>query len=237
MITHIKSSSLAPKVIVFGGIMCDIYLNCTNETFAQISSEEYPDSLSLEEGTKIDLSSIKYAVGGGGANVACGIAHLGLPTTIFAKIGSDHLGNFVFNTLSQKQIDLSLCITSKTIETGTSLILPSEKGNHPILVFRGANASVQEAELPLSILDQFKGVYIASLAGDFAKLLPKIAVRAKATGSLVMHNPSKSQLTNTQDAFLEALPSLDILIVNLSEAKALFTTLISSQKKFSLQLL
>src|SRR3989339_1089395 len=99
MITPIKSSSFAPKVIVFGGIMCDIYLNCTNETFAQIASEEHPDFLSLEEGSKVDLSSIKYAVGGGGANVACGLAHLGIPTTIFAKIGSDHLGNFVLKNL------------------------------------------------------------------------------------------------------------------------------------------
>lgn len=229
-----KSIFQAPNVIVFGGIMCDIYLNCTQEVLPHLFSKTNPELFILEEGTKTELTSIECCVGGGGANVACSLAHLGLPTTLFSKIGSDHLGTLALNTLGKKQIDLSLCATSKTIETGTSFILPSEKGNHAILVFRGANASVQKDDIPFSAFKKFNGVYIASLSGSFAHCLPDIATHAKTTGSLIMHNPSTSEIKNSKEALLKAFKALDILIMNQTEARLLFSTFISSEIPFSL---
>jgi len=72
---------------------------------------------------------------------------------------------------------------------------------------------------------EYKIVYITSLTGDSSKLLPLFAAKAKREGLLVANNPGGGQLFAGASALVAALESIDIFILNYSEAQTLMKTL------------
>ncbi len=201
-------------VVTVGGVACDILIQCPALSLKQ----DVKSYLVFEEGTKIDVANLQYTVGGGAANTAYVLARLGLPVVAFFKTGSDYAADFIRSDLVKNGIDVTFSVSDKDMSTGTSFVLPSLNGNHTILVCRGSNALVYEYELPSDLLKNSKGVYIAPLAGNFASILPLIAKSAHGQG-FVMHNPSKSGITEHFQALFEALASIDILMLNRAEAE------------------
>lgn len=212
-----------PSVMTIGGAVCDIFME---GAFPEPVSTRLLDSdegfIMFPEGRKIELTSINYVVGGGGANVAIGLAKFGLPTAIFFKSGNDHIADFVRTELIINNIDVKHAITDDKTSTGTSFILPSPSQDKTVLTYRGANAKVVESELPCSFFSKFNGIYIAPISGNLAQLLPIIAQKAHEAGCIVMHNPSRHQLTLGISKLIEALQFIDIIMVNKAEAQLLY---------------
>lgn len=228
-------TSRCPTVMTIGGAVCDIFME---SSAPELISTTFPDSndnfILFPEGKKVEISSISYAVGGGSANVAYGLAKFGLPTAIFFKSGNDHIADFIRTNLLLNNIDIGYSITDASTPTGTSFILPSPSQDRTVLTYRGANAHVKKSELPYPFFPKFKGIYIAPISGELAQHLPFIAQKATEAGCIVMHNPSRHQLTCGIAQLLEALPFIDILMVNRVEAQVLYKT-IFPHEEFSIE--
>lgn len=222
------------RVMTFGGAICDIYLQCPISQMNIRQPTEKKSFLMFDEGTKVEVSNLRYDTGGGAVNVARGLIKMGFQTSAFFKTGNDHAAEFIRNSLTELGIDVSLSVTSEKIPTGSSFILPSPNGNNTILVYRGANTMIEANECPMTAMSDLNGLYIAPISGMTASLLPFI-VKNIPDSVLVMHNPSKYELSDASDTLLEALPCIDILMCNEFELATLAQQINKSKKNLCIK--
>ncbi|HBL98157.1 TPA: hypothetical protein DDZ86_00770 [Candidatus Dependentiae bacterium] len=214
-----------------GGAALDIYIQCPIWSLEQ----DVKSYLVFEEGVKVDVTNLRYSVGGGAANTAYVLARLGMPVSTFFKTGMDYAADFIRQNLVQKGIDISHAVSDRDVFTGTSFILPSSSGNHTILVCRGSNAQVRECDLPLDEFKKSKGVYIAPLAGNFMSHLPLISEAVHEAGGLVMHNPSRAGVTELSGLLFRSIRFIDVLMLNYSEVEELSVNFRKKRKGFWLK--
>lgn len=186
----------------------------------------------LREGAKIDIDGIEYTTGGGATNAAVSFKRLGFDAAACCKVGQDLEGQTVVDQLQRDGITTDLIIKSTEHQTGTSFIIPCPSGDRTVLVYRGANITLQESELPA--IAHYDQLYISSLGGPTAQLLLPIAKQAKKNNIPVATNPGTSQLTVGVDTLYDALPHIDILILNAYEASLLAYSL-AMKKKLTIQ--
>ncbi len=221
------------RVLVIGSTMQDIFMfSAPNAYGIECLTHKKSQYVALKEGSKVELKTVDYQLGGGAANSAAAFAKLGYHAFVISKVGTDQEGLSIKKTLKQRGIETHLMSTSKNARTGTSYILPCASGNHAILVHRGANLTLAKKDLHLDQLAKFDLMHITSLSGDTAKLLPIITRAAKKHNIFVACNPGSSQLTVNVQALKDSLRFIDVLICNQFEAQLLFA-LIKPKARFS----
>jgi sugar/nucleoside kinase (ribokinase family) len=220
------------NILTIGGATHDIFI-ITEQ--GEIGCEEKKGCtfLLFEEGCKIEVKKLHHATGGGCTNAAASLQLLGHQVTAVCKIARDSAGEHVSADLKKRGVSTEHLIITSQAPTGTSFILPSPTGNRVILAYRGANTTLTTADIPLDVLAKSNGVYITSLSGQSAYVLPFITQNARKHNVTVVVNPGKGQLRNGAAALQESLPTIDIFILNEREAGILFAEL-QPKKTFSL---
>ncbi len=214
------------RVLTIGSAMQDIFIEYACTDLLTLHSVTSPRSyVLLEEGSKLTVDNLSYKTGGGATNSAVSFAKLGLATTIFCKIGADDAATAIVQELKRNGIATDIVTTTQETHTGTSFIIPCPSGNRAVLVYRGANMTIQEDELPLGAITASDCVYITSLSGPTSPHLSVIAQHAKKHDKLVAANPGTSQLTAGPHLIAPALAYIDIFILNFYEASLLMETL------------
>lgn len=212
------------NIITIGGATQDIFLQQNTSAALQFHQDQSNKNfLLLEEGSKIDLEGLHYASGGGATNSAVSLKRQGFENvSSFFKIGDDCQGKFIINCLAKENIDIATHVTTDSVPSGTSFILPTPSGDRIVLAYRGANADIQEGDLPFAVIEKHAYLYITPLAGKSAELLPGLVRRAKKSATTIAVNPGSSQLNSNTESLIAALPFIDILILNAKEAQSLF---------------
>jgi sugar/nucleoside kinase (ribokinase family) len=214
------------KVMTLGGAMCDTFIqHAASENITMRTDEGEHSFIALEEGRKIEVSSVTYHAGGGAVNTAASFQKLGFDVSSFFKIGNDANGEFVLTYMRSKGIATHLVKRSADGATGISFIIPSPSGNRAILVFRGANATLLSSEIPHAAISEQDQLYVTSLSHHAAHLLPGIVREAREKKIPVAVNPGTSQLTVNVKSLEESLPGIDILILNAHEATLLMQSI------------
>ncbi len=219
------------KILTIGSAMRDIFLQYPCEQMLRLHTATKTRSfIVLEEGKKIEINDIVKSTGGGATNSAVSFKRLGFDVESFFKIGTDHEGSFIVEKLATEQISTEHIARTDSVGTGTSFITPCPSGDRTVLVYRGANLTLTEAELPGDVISACDHLYITSLSGKTSHLLPIITKKAKQQNKLVATNPGTSQLTANVDTLKEALPNIDILIMNYYEATLFMQAFIQQTK-------
>ena len=107
----------ALDVICLGRLAVDLYAQ-------QIGS-------SLEDAT----SFAKY-LGGSSANIAFGTARLGLKSAMLSKVGDDHMGRFLTDTLAQEGCDVSHVGIDRERLTALVMLGIKDKNTFPLIFYR-----------------------------------------------------------------------------------------------------
>ena len=224
------------KILTIGGAMRDIFIQHEHvETLNLHTTDKEQSFIILEQGHKIEVDKLAHYTGGGAANSAVSFARLGFSVESFFKVGADQEGNSIVQALEKENVSTNHVLRSKQVATGTSFIIPGSKGNRTVLVYRGANLTIQENELPRSAMKNTDQIYVTSLSGPAAKLLVPIAKIAKEYGKPVAVNPGTSQLKAGPTMLKAALENIDILILNSYEAQLLMTSLTMMLPKVKLE--
>jgi len=214
------------KILTIGSAMQDIFTEYDNvETLHLHTDQQDLSYVCMRAGRKIEIKNIMYYCGGGAANSAVSFARSGFDVTIFCKVGTDHAGDFIINTLQSENVCTDNILKNPQEQSGNSFIIPGPQGNSAVLVYRGANVTIAESELPESLIAHSDQLYITSLSGPAAPLLIPITQLAKKHNKSVATNPGTSQLRAGADYLKTALENIDILILNSYEAELLMTTL------------
>jgi len=177
--------------------------------------------LVFELDAKIKVDKFYYSYGGGAANAAVCLANFGFKTACLAPVGSDHSGRLIIENLKARRVDTHLIERIKNEESGSSFILIAPTGERIIFAQRGANKSLAINEKDVSYLKKTKGIYIASLAGDWLGNLRKIFSIVSDKGPNVFWNPGMTQLLGGVDKIKTYLKKTTVLACNKEEALAL----------------
>lgn len=209
------------KILTIGSAMYDLFLEYASpKTVTVAMNGNDVNCIILEEGRKIELTTIIPATGGGATNTACSFSRLGFMPAACAKIGNDEQGKFIIEQLEQNKVDTS-CITTTDERTGCSFIIPSASGNKAVLVYRGASLQLTIDDIPLADFGQFDQLYITSLSRHTSSLLPLICTAGKKHNIPIAVNPGTSQLTENVQTLIDSLHNIMILVLNCFESTLL----------------
>jgi len=216
------------KVLTIGGAMWDIFIQYDHIDALHLHTKYACHAyVVMEEGRKIEVKKLAYHVGGGATNSAVSFARLGFSVNSFFKLGLDQEGDFILRSLAKEKVATRQVIRTKKTATGTSFIIPGKSGDRTVLVYRGANITLEERELPQDAIIACDQLYVTSLSGPSAQLLLPITIFAKKHNKVVATNPGTSQLIRGAQLFKKSLPNIDILILNSFEAQLLMTSLVT----------
>ncbi|MDR5737952.1 5-dehydro-2-deoxygluconokinase [Caballeronia sp. LZ016] len=103
-----------------------------------------------------DVSSFAKYLGGSSANIAFGCARLGLRSSMLARVGNDHMGRFLTETLQREGCDVSHVRIDKDRLTALVLLGIEDRDTFPLVFYREncADMAVDESD--------FDEAYIAS---------------------------------------------------------------------------
>lgn len=166
------------------------------------------------------LDSGDLVVGGSASIVASGLARLGVPTRLAARVGDDTFGRFMLDSLAGYGVDTAAVETDPALPTGMSVVL-SAPDDRAILTVPGTIPTLRAAHV-LSALGDAAHVHVAAyfLQPALAAELPALLVELRARGV------TSSLDTNWDPAerwtgLAAVLPLLDCLLPNLEELRAI----------------
>ncbi len=207
-------------VITFGSATRDLFVQ--TKDFKTIKHKKFiaEKGLCVNLGSKLHLSELVFATGGGGTNAAATFAKQGLKTACIGKVGKDPGGWAIKKELEKLGIK-NFIKEDKNKKTSYSIILSAGLKGRSILVYqKGACYFLKKTEIPFDKL-KTKWVYIAALSGEYSKLLFPIINFAKKNNFKIALNPGSSQLKLGLDNLKDVLSVVDVLILNQEEAARL----------------
>lgn len=215
-------------VITIGSAMKDVFLNSESVRLVKSKVCETGEGVLLNLGSKVEVESLVFETGGGGANTAVSFANLGLRTAFFGKIGNDSAGRHILDVLREHKVNTSLALKDKKHTTGYSTIISAKSGDRVALVYRGANSFIKAKEVPLR---QFKTrwIYLAPLSGVSLSIVPKLINYCKKNKIKIILNPSSRYINRGIPKFV--LKNVNILLLNKEEAARLTKTSFNDEKE------
>jgi ribokinase len=215
------------KVLTVGSAMIDTIAIIDSDRIERMSMLNADSSfLLLEEGRKTEAEEISTHPGGGAVNAAVAMARLEMDVSLLAKLGTDERADTILARLAQEGVSGRWTMRDARAPTGAAVLIASHDRNAAIFTFRGANTLLEVEDLRD---DAFAVdiVYVANLSNRSADCFPGIVSRAKAHDALVAVNPGRRQLSARGKAFLESLSTIDILVLNHTEADLLVPSLVA----------
>ena len=105
----------------------------------------------------------------------------------------------------------------KNGETAYSTLLTMKDGERTALVHRGTSSAFTQTDVPISIFEQTRWIYLTSLGGNLP-LVRHILMNAQKNGVKVAWNPGHAELKGGLASIKTLLPMASVLIMNREEA-------------------
>jgi ribokinase len=134
-----------PRVLVVGSINMDLVMEM----------ERMPAA-----GESVLGRRYGYVPGGKGANQAVAAARLGAEVTFVGRVGRDAHGATLREHLAREAIQAELLATDERAQTGFAAIPVEPGGHNRIIVFAGANLSIQSEDVQRAFERRFDAVVV-----------------------------------------------------------------------------
>ena len=172
------------------------------------------------------------APGGAPANVAVGLAKLGIDAGFIGKVGADAFGDFLSETLQQNSVDTSYLIAGETSRTTLAFVATRSDGMKDITFYRhpGADIQLSPDEIGTDYIQSAELFHYGSvsLSHSPSREATLHAIQsAKAGGAMLSYDPNLRLplWENANDAkhwIWEVMPYADV--VKISEEEWEFVT-------------
>lgn len=203
-------------VITFGSATQDIFLELplSEDILKEFNAKKY---FCLPLGDKLLVDEMQFFSGGGGTNVACSLANLGLKTAYYGKIGDDASGKIILADLAKFGVSSKFCFKDKSLPTAISFVI-SCGSDRTILVYKGACHFLAKSEIKFKEAQKTKWFYLAPFYEKTAELFSALVDFAKEKNIKIAVNPSIYQIEKNDQDFISSFSKIDILFLNKEEA-------------------
>ena len=176
----------------------------------------------LAIGGKYHADFFHEDVGGGGCNVAVGVAKHGLKTAVFARVGNNNFKNAILNKLKEKNVSSEFCQFEENYNIISSILL-TESGERTIISYDTPGHVAKKFFLHEE-LKKAKNIYISSLSNVSLEDKIEIITYLKGDQILTFVNLSILDCRREPEMLYKVFDSLDVLIINTHEYAELIKT-------------
>ncbi|MCB9798668.1 carbohydrate kinase family protein [Candidatus Nomurabacteria bacterium] len=202
-------------VLSIGDCVVDTYVEIDQAHLTYGKTSHRPEKLCLNYAEKIAITNSCQDIGGNAANVASGIAKLGLRCGIVSQIGDDINGNYVAYRLQESGVDTTYLRQEKKRETRYGVVL-NYKAERTILSY------YPERKYKLPKLAPTQWIYYTSHGQNCSNIQKGvISYLRKHKHSNLAFNPGSHMLKDNMSLVHEVLPYVNLLICNKEEAQAM----------------
>lgn len=199
------------------------------ETPEELDSQE---KIAFELGAKYQVEKIVEAPGGCAANVAQGLARLGVDTSCYSRIGNDKTGEWITEELKKEGVKTDfLQVDEKCISDISSIIVDEKSKDHIVFFNREAN---DRLEIDVDKLSGAENIFISALNGDWKSHLDKIMEAAKKSKAKIILNPGQRNIKDNPAKVIEVIENSEILVLNKDEAIEVMMSEINDEENKSL---
>ncbi len=209
-------------VITVGSGTIDVFIYTDRSESISIKTKDNEEGyISYPVGSKLLINNLDFFTGGGGTNSAVALSRLGLKVAHIGKVGNDENGLRILNELKDEKVDFLGSISKNPEEkTGYSVILDSLEKRRTILVYKGANNSLDFSEINLERLET-KWFYFSSMLDKSFETLEKLSDFAYRKKIKICFNPSNYLCEKGKKYIENILKNTQILVLNKEEASLL----------------
>ena len=164
------------------------------------------------------------APGGAPANVAVGLAKLGVDAGFIGKVGADAFGDFLREVLQQNGVDTAYLITGETSRTTLAFVATRSDGMKDITFYRHPGADIQLApdEIDIEYIQSAELFHYGSvsLSHSPSREATLHAIRsAKASGARLSYDPNLRLMlwddaANAKRWIWEVMPYADVVKIS-----------------------
>lgn len=125
------------------------------------------DLISLEKGVSLaQARTFEKAAGGAPANVAVGLARLGVKSGFIGKVGDDAFGHFLARTLADSGVDTAALLFSQEARTALAFVSLKQNGERDFMFFRHPSADmlIQQEEINKDYIQRAKVFHFGSIS-------------------------------------------------------------------------
>ena len=145
--------------------------------------------------TLIEAPAFKKAPGGAPANVAAGLAKLGIPSGFMGKVGDDAFGRFLAQTLQKVGVDTSALRFSTEARTALAFVSLRADGEREFMFYRHPSADMlyAPAEVDTDYIRSAKVLHYGSISliSEPSRSATLLAIEtAKTAGLLISYDPN-----------------------------------------------
>ncbi len=154
------------------------------------------DFVSVEKDVSLaDLPDFTGAAGGAPANVAVGLARLGVSAGFVGKVGHDPFGEFLRRTLEAEGVDVELLRVSEGARTTLAFVATRSDGQKDICFYRnpGADTLLTAEEVNATYLKSARLFHFGSVSlsrSPAREATIRAALLAREAGMLVSYDPN-----------------------------------------------
>ena len=135
------------------------------------------------------------APGGAPANVAVGLAKLGVNAGFIGKVGADPFGDFLTETLQQNNVDTTYLIAGETSRTTLAFVATRSDGMKDITFYRhpGADIQLSPNEIDVDYIHSAELFHYGSVSLSHSptrEATLKAIQCAKSTGAFISYDPN-----------------------------------------------
>ncbi|MCD6513939.1 MAG: carbohydrate kinase family protein [Candidatus Odinarchaeota archaeon] len=170
-----------------------------------------------EQDEKVPIKKFIRFAGGGAANFAVSISRLGKKVGFIGCIGDDENGKFFIESIRSEGVDTTFLKILSGYITGFTLIFNTEKGEHVMYTYRGANNELSITEDMVEYISKAKILHLASIK---QKVIEQAVSVKEKTGILLSVDPGKTTLLIGYDKLKYLFRNIDLLFINRVEFKA-----------------
>ncbi len=205
------------QVVCFGSASKDIFFPTNDgfifETPADLLSQK---KIAFELGAKYQIENRFEALGGCAANVAVGLARLGIECGCCAMIGDDDLGRWILEQLKKEKVSTRLIRKGKKCRSDVSAVIVDAKSAERVIFFnRDANEKMEVNAKEVS--SKAGWFFVSALNGRWRKNADAILKAISGNKARLAFNPGEKNIKDDVGKILEIMRKTEVLFVNKDE--------------------
>src|SRR5262245_35734795 len=181
-----------------------------------------------------ECPGFRKAPGGAPANVAVGLARLGVPAAFVGKVGDDPFGRFLRDTFADAGVDTASVLLSREARTGLAFVSLMKNGERDFMFYRHPSADMllRWDEIPDTLFAGARVLHHGSitLIGEPSRTATVVAAaHAREAGCLVSYDvnlrlPLWESEAAAREGIKDGLTGVHIIKVSEEEGEFLFDT-------------
>lgn len=205
------------RVTCVGSVSKDIFFPTERGVFIETPEDELaPHKVAFPLGGKVLIEDRYEDIGGVAANVAIGLARLGVSTRIVSRVGHDSIGSEVIERFKREGVSLhGLIQLPKTPSDLSGILVFTQTGERTI--FHNRDANEQLVVVPQD-LEKNDWVFVSALNGDWKKNIDTILATQLQSGYKLAINPGQHNLKADPAFMKKVIAKSTLLTLNHDEA-------------------